>query len=218
MCLCSAIILMEIKKKSQGQSTGIIERSKVRNRQLLLMLTLTNIYFIMCSLPLFVNMILPQFKIFKYQSHFYQMLFQIIFYTNNVVNFFFYMGFAQRYRQTFLLVFYNKKLDTRNAGATEYPLTNIRTTTGAGFRPVNPSDCQTTSLFQTSTLSRPRIIFKVNRLCSIKSLSQRLDDKPFQNDETYNNSNESSFHSFNSGDISQDQFGIFKVKDEEITV
>ncbi len=109
MVLCSFIILAEVKSKTRNFSNrNMNEKTKRRNRQLLIMLTSTNAYFIFCSVPLCVNMILYKFKGLQYDTDLFQIISHILAYSNNSVNFIFYLLFSQKYRQVLVRFFYMK--------------------------------------------------------------------------------------------------------------
>ena len=103
MLACSIIILVEIKMKSKNiisSRRNASIKSKQRNKKLLLMLIVTNLNFVFCSLPLCINIvIMNRFKDLSYNSHGYQIIFHILSYINNSINFIFYILFSTNYRK-----------------------------------------------------------------------------------------------------------------------
>ena len=109
MTICSIIILKEINSKSKGflrqtsrHNKIVTEKARRRNKKLLLMLVLTNTYFILCSLPLCIDILLSKFNIILISSIHFQVFFQIVAYSNNSVNFIFYFLFSNKYRDVVL--------------------------------------------------------------------------------------------------------------------
>ena len=105
MAICSYIILIDIKNKSRNFLTSndrnnakILVKSRQRNRQLLIMLTVTNIVFLFCSLPLCVSIIIDKIGVNKNDTNLYLSIFQIFSYLNNSLNFVFYFTFCENYR------------------------------------------------------------------------------------------------------------------------
>ena len=108
MAISSLMILADLKAKSKNMiNRKLAKKSNTRNRQLFIMLTSTNLYFIVCTLPLCVNMVLYKFKLVKAEAHFLQIVFQIIAYTNNSFNFIFYLSFSQLYKEVVSRIFFN---------------------------------------------------------------------------------------------------------------
>ena len=105
MSICSVVIVSEIRSKSRSflsQKTNktISDKAKKRNKQLLIMLIVTNIHFVLCTLPLGIEMIYYKFKTNNYETHFLQSFFHTLAYTNNSINFVFYIIFSTKYRKT----------------------------------------------------------------------------------------------------------------------
>ena len=108
MISCSFILFYEIKKKSENffkisgnkQNRGIFKNRIKRNKQILYMLTATNIFFITCSLPYCILCFKSNFSSSQYSS-FSQVLFivHILSYSNNSFNFIFFLIFSNHYRQ-----------------------------------------------------------------------------------------------------------------------
>jgi hypothetical protein len=108
MTISSLIILADLKAKSKNMiNRMLVKKSNTRNRQLFIMLTSTNLYFIVCTLPLCINMVLYKFKLLKSEAHLLQIVFQIIAYTNNSFNFIFYLRFSQLYKEVVSKIFFN---------------------------------------------------------------------------------------------------------------
>ena len=104
MIASSFFILSEINKKSREMHLSVrinkclIKRRSKRNKQLLAMLTVTNIFFIMCSLPLCIIMIYNKMNQASPKQHFIKTFFHLMAYSNNSFNFIFYILFSQKYR------------------------------------------------------------------------------------------------------------------------
>jgi hypothetical protein len=104
MIASSIFILNEINRKSREMHISIrinkclIKRRSKRNKQLLVMLTVTNIFFILCSLPLCIIMIYNKMNGNSKKQHFIKTFFHLMAYSNNSFNFLFYILFSQKYR------------------------------------------------------------------------------------------------------------------------
>jgi len=104
MTASSIFILNEINRKSREMHLSVrinkclIKRRSKRNKQLLTMLTVTNIFFIMCSLPLCITMIYNKMNNNYKKKHFIKTFFHLLAYSNNSFNFLFYILFSQKYR------------------------------------------------------------------------------------------------------------------------
>jgi hypothetical protein len=104
MVICSSVILFKIKFREKRSSIGkkAIERRSKRNKQILTMLTMTNFYFIICSLPLCIVMVCKklEFEIFDDETkmEMIQTFFNILAYSNNAFNFIFFIIFSEKYR------------------------------------------------------------------------------------------------------------------------
>ena len=107
MAICSIIIIREIRQKtSLPLGSNLLTSNKIlmkkrskRNKQLLLILVVTNLYFIATSLPLCLMMI--YYKMYdqdETEAHFSQTLLHVLAYSNNAVNFVFCSLFSQKYR------------------------------------------------------------------------------------------------------------------------
>ena len=117
MSICSTIILMRIRSKSkkyfeklvnknnEQQKSNISKRLR-RNRQLLYMLLLTNLYFLLSMLPYCIMFIL--FKGKQSESNIQQPLVHTLLYTNNAINFIFYGFSSQKYRKELYLLFFKR--------------------------------------------------------------------------------------------------------------
>ena len=121
MSICSVIILVRIRSKSrkyfaklmtknnEQQKTNFSKRLR-RNRQLLYMLLLTNLYFLLSMLPYCIMFVL--FKGKKSENSLEQPLVHTLLYTNNAINFVFYGLSSQKYRQELYSLFLKKFNDT----------------------------------------------------------------------------------------------------------
>jgi hypothetical protein len=107
MIICSIIILVQIRKKTPSlvvnrnskMNKKLQEKATRRNNQLLIMLTATNFYFILTSLPYCVtHLISNSEKIFE-EFGLFLLIIYILAYSNNSVNIIFYALFSQKYRQ-----------------------------------------------------------------------------------------------------------------------
>ena len=112
MIICSFLIIHEIFNKSKNflksndkSNRNTLKKSKKRNRQLLIMLTVTNLFFLLCSLPLCIHIILSKTKTVRYQRDLLLNLFQTISYSNNSFSFLFYWLFSENYRRVFVFIF-----------------------------------------------------------------------------------------------------------------
>jgi hypothetical protein len=112
MIICSFTILVKIRRKRSNflkltfsTNRRIIENRINRNKQILYMLTATNIYFIICSLPYCILCLKLNFT--EYSSKFTQTLFivHILSYSNNSFSFVFYGLFSKQYRDSAALLF-----------------------------------------------------------------------------------------------------------------
>jgi hypothetical protein len=117
MSICSVIILAKIRSKSKKffevlvdksseRSKSIVYRRMRRNRQLLYMLLITNLYFLLSLLPYCVSFVM--FKGQKGETT-GQLLVHMLLYTNNAINFLFYGLSSQKYREVFSEIFCNAK-------------------------------------------------------------------------------------------------------------
>jgi hypothetical protein len=112
MIACSIIILVQINKKkptlTMNKNTRLNkklqEKSARRNNQLLIMLTGTNFYFILTSLPYCVTHLISNIeKIYVYNEFaLILLIIYILAYSNNSVNIIFYILFSEKYRQKFI--------------------------------------------------------------------------------------------------------------------
>lgn len=118
MSICSAIILFNIDKKSKRffrrllDKRNIINRAFIykrikRNRQLLYMLLITNLFFICSILPCCVAFLL--FHGSKSESVLFQLSVHILLYTNNSINFLLYGISSQKFRQQLSKMFFASK-------------------------------------------------------------------------------------------------------------
>ena len=113
MIICSSIIIQDIKEKSRNflktkdrKNLRILEKSKHRNRKMVIMLSITNLFFLFCSLPLCISIILKKFNTNKQNENFCLISFQIISYLNNSFSFMFYLLFSEEYRQALASIFF----------------------------------------------------------------------------------------------------------------
>ena len=125
MCICSTMIIMRIKSKSRTMllkmRTSSMNRHQrykriKRNRQLAGMLLLTNIYFIISSLPYCIMFVLHRGK--ESENPLGQLTVHVMSYTNNAFNFFLYGISSQKYRKEFWILlskcFRKKQLNRRH--------------------------------------------------------------------------------------------------------
>ena len=106
MLITSIVILIELnfntKRLSRntgttGQNKSLVRKRNRRNNQLLIMLMATNIYFLICSLPYFIGK-----RVFKNENHSnISLLIDVLYYSNNSLNFIIYFLFSQKYRLAF---------------------------------------------------------------------------------------------------------------------
>ena len=117
MSVCSMIILLRIKKNSQNylsvnhrnslSNRHALQRRVHRNRQILYMLLLTNIYFLVSSMPYFVSSLIYQGQ--KSETLTGHAVVHLLLYTNNAVNFLLYGFSSEKYRKEFIRVFSRQK-------------------------------------------------------------------------------------------------------------
>ena len=115
MIVCSFTILFKIRSKRNNflkltfsTNRKIIENRINRNKQILYMLTATNIYFIICSLPYCILCLKLNFtdNNFKFTQTLF--LVHILSYSNNSFNFVFYGLFSKQYRQSAMELLFPK--------------------------------------------------------------------------------------------------------------
>lgn len=117
MGICSMIIIVKIQrnsnnllktlsKTSQSDKTNLQRRLK-RNRQLLYMLLITNLYFLISLLPCCISFLI--FGGSETKSSLHQLVVHILLYTNNSINFLFYGFSSEKYRKEFIGFFKSKK-------------------------------------------------------------------------------------------------------------
>ena len=132
MTICSIIIILEIKSKSNGfiksnkrsiTNQKICLKSKRRNQKLSLMLLVNNLFFILCSLPLCLNSIYHNYKIGENESSFHA-YFHILAYSNNSFNFIFYYIFSSKYQEIISLIFFKGIHRRFSIPTTSQPKTN----------------------------------------------------------------------------------------------
>ena len=120
MLSCSIIILVEIKSKGFKSSKNttirkIRARSKRRNIKLLVMLTATNFYFILSTLPLCLSFIYYRYYGEYNENNSYQCFYHTLAYSNNSFSFLFNLTFCQEYRKIlFGFIFFRSKNDINN--------------------------------------------------------------------------------------------------------
>jgi hypothetical protein len=121
MSTCSAVILVTMRKSSEkvfyntsrnrssltGGSINLFQKRLRRNRQILYMLVLTNLYFLLSSMPYFVMAVKYQGE--KMETPTAHALVQFLLYTNNAINFVFFGFSCEKYRGEFLKVFWRKR-------------------------------------------------------------------------------------------------------------
>jgi hypothetical protein len=114
MSICSTVILIKINRKTakffknlmnknNASNRAACSRRAKRNRQLLYMLLLTNLYFLLSCLPYSITFMM--FKSERIMSEFGKSLVHMVLYTNNAVNFLFYGFSCERYRAEFIKLF-----------------------------------------------------------------------------------------------------------------
>ena len=111
MVICSAVILYRIKTSDNRYLTNVFKKNNrtpyykrlKRNRQLLYMLLITNLYFLLSSLPYCVSFLLYRGE--TSDSGFGQLAVHVLSYTNNAFNFIFYGVSSQKYREQFSILF-----------------------------------------------------------------------------------------------------------------
>jgi len=113
MTITSIVILLELnfnaKRLSQSTQSGsnrsLVRKRNRRNNQLLIMLMATNIYFLVCSFPYFIGK-----RVFKNENHSnLSLLIDVLYYSNNSLNFIIYLLFSQKYRLAFFKILRFKK-------------------------------------------------------------------------------------------------------------
>jgi hypothetical protein len=120
MLVCSIAILSVIKSKSRNfvirnqTNESVLRITNKRNKQLLIMLIVTNSYFVLCTLPLGIEMINYKFKTNNYETHFLQTFFHTLAYTNNSFSFVFYITFSTKYRNVLKSVFVSSNVSNLN--------------------------------------------------------------------------------------------------------
>jgi hypothetical protein len=118
MSICSAVILIRIRKKSRTYFTKLINQKSPssqpnfirrlrRNRQLMYMLLITNLYFFISVAPYCISFIVMKGK--RSANTNIQLLVHIFSYMNNATNFLLYGFSSQKYREELMSVFCNKK-------------------------------------------------------------------------------------------------------------
>ena len=111
MSVCSLIIVKDIRRKSSAfiktnkynKNVAIMKicrKSRKRNNHLLMMLLFTNLFFIICSMPLCSSLVYYRYKDEQEETHSVQSIFHLLAYSNNSFNFVFYYIFSCKYRQT----------------------------------------------------------------------------------------------------------------------
>lgn len=136
MSICSVIILVRIRRKSQKYFKILINKNSQvnknnfvkrlrRNRQLLYMLLITNLYFLSSLLPYCISFVL--FKGQKSENTLGQLSVHILMYTNNAINFIFYGLSSQKYREElYLLCFNANKSKNRESIKAKSLIKNLR--------------------------------------------------------------------------------------------
>jgi hypothetical protein len=129
MIVCTLMIAVEIRINTQkflrssinlnNLNRGIILRRIRRTIQMLLMLTSTNIYFVISSMPFFVVFHVYNAKIEekeKYTTNYASLLIivHILAYSNNSANFIFYGLFSKKYREEISIFLKFKKRQSKN--------------------------------------------------------------------------------------------------------
>jgi len=113
MIVCSIVILIQTRKKTPTLivdqrskfNRKLHEKATRRNNQLVIMLTATNFYFILTSLPYCItHLISNSEKIFD-EFALLLLIIYILAYSNNSVNIIFYVLFSQKYRESFMYLF-----------------------------------------------------------------------------------------------------------------
>ncbi len=112
MAVCSFLISIEIKRKSKLFSKFSIQSNKNltekrirKNKQILFMLTATNIFFIVCSLPYCIIYHKSNSERTETDFSLTLIIVHILSYTNNSFNFLFYNFFSEKYTEELKLFF-----------------------------------------------------------------------------------------------------------------
>ena len=131
MSICSIIILARVKRQSkkylnvltnknlENNKSHIYNRLR-RNRQLIYMLLLTNLYFLLTLLPYSVTFVL--FHGQKSENTLGQSLVHILHYSNNAVNFLFSGLSSHKYREEFCKTFWTNHKNRRGSSNTNNEL------------------------------------------------------------------------------------------------
>ena len=118
MTVCSAMIIMEVSKKSLKPRSlfdgnkNLIERRNRRKNQILFLLISTNIFFILCSLPYCLAHFSSAFDHNELEKTHRFYMCHIVAYANNAFNFVFYIFYSEKYRQELKNLFKNINLIT----------------------------------------------------------------------------------------------------------
>jgi hypothetical protein len=122
MIICSSLILIEVKSKTASFSSNLtgstnrklIAKRKRKNKQLLILLIITDVFFLVCSLPYCLNNNFNNFL--DSNNRLTLFIYNIMAYSNNSFNFLFYGMFSSRYRAILasLFSFNNRRLSGMN--------------------------------------------------------------------------------------------------------
>jgi hypothetical protein len=134
MSVCSAIILIRIRKKSHTYFTKLLNKNKAsdephfvrrlrRNRQLLYMLLATNLFFLICITPFCICSVIMNGKSLKNTS--IQLIVHILVYMNNALNFLLYGFSSRKYREELAKVFFISCLNKGNKNKNSKSKTQI---------------------------------------------------------------------------------------------
>ena len=116
MGVCSLLILIELKRKSKlflkfsiQSNKNITEKRIRKNKQILFMLTATNAFFIICSLPYCIIYHKSNSERTETDFSLTLIIVHILSYTNNSFNFIFYNFFSEKYMEELKLYFCKKQ-------------------------------------------------------------------------------------------------------------
>jgi hypothetical protein len=122
MAICSFFILKEVNKKSRRLSMNPVcgNRRFTQNRikrsnQILLMLVSTNLFFIICSIPYCISHYNISFERTESDKSHSLYLVHTLAYSNNSLNFIFYIIFSERFRKELISVFHLNAINGLNA-------------------------------------------------------------------------------------------------------
>lgn len=128
MLVCSILIITEVKKKSlkfigeisQFQTNKRLNQRNIRrNYKILFMLTATNIFFLLCSLPYCIIYHKSNSERTETDFTFTLIVVHILSYSNNSLNFIFYYIFSEKYREKMNSFFCSTQLSSTLSSSTK---------------------------------------------------------------------------------------------------